>query len=91
MDSLPAFLPQFTLRVNPLIPTNEFMINNNNTRKSAKTAYAVPRCRTNIHLYSFYPSAIRLWNNIPENIKNKDLEGFKEGCKNIQLRCTNDH
>ena len=48
----------------------------NNTRK--ENTYIVPHSRVNAHLYSFFPSTIRLWNSLPDNIRRTDdITNFK--------------
>ena len=60
------------------IPTEELTINTNRRTRRASTNFDIPRSRTNLHLYSFHPSAIRLWNRLPENIKSvNSLATFK--------------
>ena len=40
--------------------------------------YMVPFCRTDVYRYSFFPSGIRLWNQLPASIATAStLEGFK--------------
>ena len=42
--------------------------------------YRVPYCRTNTYKDSFFPSSIRLWNQLPEKLTNaKSLDTFKAG------------
>ncbi|MCW4309772.1 MAG: hypothetical protein N0E61_16330 [Candidatus Thiodiazotropha endolucinida] len=42
--------------------------------------FHVPFCRTDAMKYSFFPSAIRLWNQLPEHLATADsLEAFKRG------------
>ena len=42
--------------------------------------YGIPYCRTNTYKDSFFPSSIRLWNQLPENLTNAEsLEAFKAG------------
>ena len=44
------------------IPVTPFLIP---TRSSRGMRYAIPRSTVNAHLYSFFPSAIRIWNQLP--------------------------
>ena len=40
--------------------------------------YRIPFCRTNVYKESFFPSTIRIWNQLPEDtIKAMSLESFK--------------
>ena len=42
--------------------------------------YRIPYCKTNTYKDSFFPSSIRLWNQLPEKLTNaKPLEAFKAG------------
>ena len=69
------------------IPTEDLRLNNNKRTHRASNSYDIPRSRTNVHLYSFYPSAIRLWNHLPENIKaTSSLDSFKIKLSNIVIK-----
>jgi len=49
------------------------------------TQYLLPFCRTDIFLHSFFPSAIRLWNQLPLQATIVDsVEAFKRGL--VELR-----
>ena len=40
--------------------------------------YLIPSSRINVHLHSFFPSSIRIWNNLDDDIKQSpSLESFK--------------
>ena len=67
------------------IPVEHFKMNPNRTRSGGKS-YSVPRSRTNTHMNSFYPSSIRLWNSLPENIKNGSQEMLKKGFEGHTIR-----
>ena len=42
--------------------------------------YRIPYCRTNTYKDPFFPSSIRLWNELPEKLTNvQSLEAFKAG------------
>ena len=44
--------------------------------------YIVPQSRTNSHLHSFYPSTVRVWNNLPSvTAKAETAETFKSMVK----------
>ena len=48
--------------------------------------YFVPQSTVDAHLYSFFPSSIRLWNSLPESIKASDsLSTFKSSISNYTL------
>ncbi len=45
--------------------------------------FFIPQSKKNSHLYSYFPSTIRLWNSIPEHIKTSDsLDIFKSHIQN---------
>ena len=45
------------------IPTDHLQTNSGKTRRSCSSLnYTIPQSRTDTHLYSFFPSTIRLWN-----------------------------
>ena len=68
------------------IPTEDLKLNKKNTRRSAYS-YELPRSRTNIHLHSFFPSSIRLWNKLPNDIRDiKNIDTFKSNLQRVNLR-----
>ena len=70
------------------IPTNDLIQKNyRSTRKSNNgCGYVVPGSRTDAHIFSFYPSAIRLWNNLPAKAQTSNsLEAFKNNVSNIKV------
>ena len=57
-----------------------------NTR-SASHKFLIPSSRTNHHLYSFYPSTVRMWNLLPgEAVQSDTTDQFKTSLKSIQLK-----
>ena len=41
--------------------------------------FQIPYCRTDVFKYSFFPSAIRLWNQLPSSMATSvSIEAFKE-------------
>ena len=59
-----------------------------NTRHNRKgeSNYALPISNVDCHLYSYYPSTIRMWNTLPAEMKEcNDLIKFKEGVNTITL------
>ena len=50
------------------IPTHHLQNNHNRTRNSNLT-FRLPDSKINSHLYSFFPSTIRLWNKLPTTTK----------------------
>merc|ERR1712074_452690 len=56
-----------------IIPTENLKTNQKYGTRRADN-YEIQRSRTDIHLISFYPSAIRLYNAVPTELKNiKDI------------------
>ena len=46
--------------------------------------YMLPFCRTDVYRHSFFPSGIRLWNQLPEHVATaKTLESFKAGLADL--------
>ena len=46
--------------------------------------YLVPYCRTDVYLHPFFPSEIRLWNNVPEDVAmSETLDGFDTRSGNL--------
>ena len=37
--------------------------------RSSNMSFTIPHTSVNSHLHSFYPSAIRIWNNLPDTVK----------------------
>ena len=69
-----------------IIPTENLKTNQKYGTRRADN-YEIPRSRTDIHLNSFYPSAIRLYNAVPTELKNiKDITSFKTKLDNTILR-----
>ena len=60
------------------MPTEDLKRNTTRITRRSDNGYVVPGSRTDAHIFSFYPSAIRLWNHLPADIKNSEsLEIFK--------------
>ena len=48
--------------------------------------YFIPQSNVEAHLHSFFPSSIRLWNSLPENIKSSDsLTAFKSAISTVTI------
>ena len=46
--------------------------------------FMVPQSRTNSHLYSYFPSTVRVWNNLPSVVASAETsEGFKSMVKTM--------
>ena len=70
------------------IPLNHLQSNLSTTRRGNK-GYTIPSSNINSHLYSFYPNTIRLWNSLPDNVKNcKTIESFKGQLEKTTVRAT---
>ena len=68
------------------IPTEDLQFKQNNTRRAAHS-YVLPRSRTNSHLHSFFPSSVRLWNKLPNDIKDiENIDTFKLKLQGLTLR-----
>lgn len=67
------------------IPANQYLIPVNIvTRKQHSLSYLIPHSRCNYHLYSFFPSTIRLWNSLPQYIVNQNsLDAFKSNIQTL--------
>ena len=69
-------------------------LNNNMTKpryatRQATNSYAIPTSNVDSHLYSFYPSTIRLWNSLPEEAKKlPNVDHFGNYLGNITFRST---
>ena len=59
-----------------------------NHRKS--NVYILPNSRVNAHLHSFYPSVVRLWNNLPAEVQTAEsADIFENKIKTIVVRNSN--
>ena len=68
------------------IPTEDLIPNNSKVTRRSRDGYMVPRSRTNAHLFSFYPSAIRLWNGLPNEIQSSStIKSFKDSISKIEV------
>ena len=67
------------------IPANKYLIPVNTvTRKQHSLSYLIPHSRCNYHLYSFFPSTIRLWNSLRQHAVNKNsLDSFKSNIQTL--------
>ena len=66
------------------IPASSYLHPAGTCTRGHALRYLVPYCRTDVYLHSFFPSGIRLWNNVPENIAMLEtLEGFKRGLASL--------
>jgi hypothetical protein len=62
------------------IPAENFFHPTASTTRGHNTRYLLPFCRTDAYLHSFFPSAIRLWNQLPVQATTVDsVEAFRSG------------
>ena len=69
------------------IPTEDLLVSSRSNRNSAQSNFHIPYSSVNSHLYSFYPSTIRLWNSLPQDIKSSpNLDQFKNSISKITIK-----
>ena len=52
--------------------------------RGSSQRYMLPFCRTDVYRHSFFPTGIRLWNQLPEHVATaQTLESFKAGLANL--------
>ena len=69
------------------IPMNHLQMSTQYTRNSAAGAYVIPQSNVDSHKYSFYPSTVRLWNDLPYMCKQVgSADSFKNSLDKIVLR-----
>ena len=69
-----------------IIPMDDLLVINpdSGTRKSSH--YFIPYSSVDCHLHSFYPTSIRLWNDLPPNLKSPmPLDSFKSSLNKINI------
>ena len=74
------------------IPTNQYQQNDltKTTRQSGYQNFKIPTSNVNGHLHSFFPSTIRVWNKLSDNIKiESNIESFKNALQYTNLTKTN--
>ena len=70
------------------IPISQYQLNTNTriTRQSGNLKFKIPSSNLDSHLYSFFPSTIRLWNSVPNSTKGTNTpEAFKSALKQVTL------
>ena len=68
------------------IPLNHLTFKPNGTRGSYKS-YVLPSSGVDSHLHSFYPSTVRLWNTLPDAVKDiNSADSFKSSTNKLVLR-----
>ena len=68
------------------IPMTELIASKGRTRYSSPTTYIPLQSSVDSHLFSFYPSTVRLWNNIPESARaSGSSECFKSRIDGITI------
>ena len=67
------------------IPINNLSTTKVNTRRG-NNKFLIPHSSVDSHKYSYFPSTLRLWNNLPSSIKlGSDVNTFKKNIKHIEL------
>ena len=70
------------------VPIEDLIVSQSKTRRK-NTNYFVPQSSVDSHLHSFFPSSIRLWNSIPDNVKAcNTIAGFKSNLQKITIKAS---
>ena len=73
-----------------LLPISVGQINNYNLRNSKN--FTIPSGRLSLYQSSFFPSTIRLWNNLPTDLRNSPCQQmFKNEIRKFMTYLTNHH
>ena len=68
------------------IPCDDFISPGRATRNN-QSNFQIPQSSVDSHLHSFFPSSIRLWNNLPQHIKACDsVASFKHHINSISIK-----
>ena len=68
------------------IPKNVFQPSNIHFRQS-KAVFNIPTCRINCWKYSFVPTTVKIWNNLPMAVRDSNnLQSFKSTLADMQIR-----
>jgi len=69
-------------------PQSEISINRTSTR-SSRLNYPIPHSNVNSHLHSFFPSTVRLWNSLPEEVQSlKSYSSFQQTLNSTHISRT---
>ena len=69
------------------VPINDLIMSSRVIRNSLHSNYLVPHSSVNSHLYSFFPSTIRLWNSLPLSAKaSTNIDHLKGQLGSLRLR-----
>ena len=69
-------------------PQSQISINRTSTR-SSRLNYPIPHSNVNSHLHSFFPSTVRLWNSLPEEVQSlKSYSSFQQTLKSTHISRT---
>ena len=69
-------------------PQSHISINRTSTR-SSRLNYPIPHSNVNSHLHSFFPSTVRLWNSLPEEVQSlKSYSSFQQTLKSTHISRT---
>ena len=63
-------------------PEGIFVLHEHLSLRHNSSIYCRPRSHTNYFLFSYVPSVITLWNNLPLELKSSSLSTFKSGLYN---------
>ena len=62
------------------IPAAMFLHRTAPLTRGHSARYMLPFCRTDVYRHSFFPSGIRMWNQLPDHVANaQSLDNFKTG------------
>ena len=65
---------------------SDLLIKTNSPSRTHSLSLQIPHTRTEIYKSSFFPSAIRYWNKLTENVVTADtLDSFKSGAQQLVL------
>ena len=70
-----------------ILPIDDFEMRTSGRTRSGTHIFKLPQSNVDCHLYSYFPSTIRLWNNLPITTKlSSSTEDFKKQLENITLK-----
>ena len=62
-----------------ILPIDKFEKTSTGKTRSGTHTFKLPQTNVNCHLYSYFPSTIRLWNSLPDTVKlSNSTEDFKK-------------
>jgi len=69
-----------------LVPYDHLTPHQSRSRKGHNKRYLLPHTRLTVYQRSFFPDAIRLWNDLPSDVVNLELDAFKMKVQSLALR-----